>query len=190
MSGLWNRRDDSDSDAAEQRMHALVEAHGRDLLAYLQRRTSPVEDAADLLSDTMLTAWRRVRDLPATDEAARMWLFVTARNVLANHRRSQLRRNEMADRLRQEILEQDRSTPGVHDTAPDHAEVVREAIAALPEAQQEIVTLVHWDGFTLAEVATMTGVSASTVRSRYAKARSTLATRLAVRSEDPCAVVP
>jgi RNA polymerase sigma-70 factor (ECF subfamily) len=171
-------------------MHALVEAHGRDLLAYLQRRTSPVEDAADLLSETLLTAWRRMRDLPATDEAARMWLFVTARNVLANHRRSQVRRNEIADRLRREIVEQERSSPGVHDSTRDHEEAVREAIAALPEAQREIVTLVHWEGFTLAEVATVTGVSASTVRSRYAKARSSLVARLAVHSEDPCAVVP
>lgn len=171
-------------------MHTLVEDHGRDLLAYLQRRTSPVEDAADLLSETLLTAWRRMRDLPASDEAARMWLFVTARNVLANHRRSQLRRNEIADRLRQEIVEQHRSSPGVHDSSRDHAEVVREAIAALPEAQREIVTLVHWDGFTLADVAIVTGMSASTVRSRYAKARSTLAARLAVHSEDPCAVAP
>ncbi|WP_104435203.1 RNA polymerase sigma factor [Kineococcus xinjiangensis] len=162
-------------------MHALVEAHGRDLLAYLERRTSPVEDAADLLSETLLTAWRRVGDLPGEDEAARMWLFVTARNVLANHRRAQQRRTSLTERLRTALVEHHRNLPTVHGAAEEAAEAVREAIAALPEAQRELVTLVHWDGFSLTEAATLTAVPASTARSRYAKARATLATELGTR---------
>ncbi|WP_432522829.1 RNA polymerase sigma factor [Kineococcus sp. SYSU DK006] len=55
------------------------------------------------------------------------------------------------------------------------AAAVREAVGMLPAPQRELVMLVHWDGFSLAEAAAVMGVPASTVRTRYATARVTLA---------------
>jgi len=39
------------------------------VLAYLLRRTDSIEDAADLLSEVYLVAWRRIGNLPLGDEA-------------------------------------------------------------------------------------------------------------------------
>jgi RNA polymerase sigma-70 factor (ECF subfamily) len=52
--------------------------------------------------------------------------------------------------------------------------VILEAVAALPDELAELVRLVHWDGFRLVEAAELIGISASTARGRYARARELL----------------
>lgn len=64
----------------------VLEESATDLLAYLSRRAGP-DDAADLLGETMVIAWRRSPDLPDEPERARMWVFGIARGTLANHDR-------------------------------------------------------------------------------------------------------
>ncbi len=152
-------------------VHDLLEATSGDLLAYFSRRVRCPEDAADLLAETLLIAWRRLDAWPASPERRRMWLFGIATNVLRNHRRAGVRRTALAERLRA-VLE--RSTPA--DLGSEHA--VRDAVFRLPEAQRELVMLVHWDGFTLADAAELVGTNPSTARSRYAAARAALRSAL------------
>lgn len=137
------------------------------LLAYFERRLSTRDDAADLLAETMLQAWRRAKDLPADPERRRMWLFTIAANVLANHHRSTRRRHALADRLRLHLAT---------STEPDHSEAnaVRDAVLRLHTAQRELVMLIHWDGLSIVEAAQVLGLNASTARSRYAAAREQL----------------
>jgi RNA polymerase sigma-70 factor (ECF subfamily) len=150
-------------------LRQALAAAGPDLLAYLERRVVVREDAADLLAETFLQAWRRVEDLPEEAERQRMWLFATAGHVLANHRRSHRRRRALAERLRGHLA-------ATGDAPPDDAEAsaVRDAVRRLPEEQRELVMLVHWDGFTLAAAAELLGLNASTARGRYAAARAAL----------------
>ena len=75
-------------------MSAVKQAHARaevradwrdvsgDLLAYFGRRVHNREDAADLLGETMLQAWRRRDVLPNETARQRMWLFTIAANVV------------------------------------------------------------------------------------------------------------
>ncbi|WP_243057720.1 RNA polymerase sigma factor [Nocardioides sp. SR21] len=146
-----------------------------DLLGYLERRVSVREDAADLLGEVMLQAWRRRASLPDERARQRMWLFTIAANVLANHRRSLRRRTSLTDRLRAEIA----TTRPDPDPADRHA--VRDAVLRLHDAQRELVMLIHWDGFTIVEAAELLGLNPSTARGRYAAARETLKRAL----EDP-----
>lgn len=171
-SSAHHGREDGNEPAA--RMDRLVTAHAQDVLAYLRRRTTEPEDAADVLAQTLLTAWRRVDDLPVDDHAARLWLFVTARNTLANHHRTQRRHLRATDSLRAHLEAQARYTS--RDSAAD---ATRGAIDRLPEQLRELLVLVHWDGFSLVEAAELTGTNASTVRSRYATARQQLQRLLA-----------
>ncbi|MCW3017458.1 MAG: subfamily polymerase sigma-24 subunit, partial [Solirubrobacterales bacterium] len=55
------------------RFRQLFAAAERDLLAYALRRVDRAEDAADIVAETFLVAWRRLDDVPAGDEA-RLWL--------------------------------------------------------------------------------------------------------------------
>ena len=132
---------------AEERVGVAVAAASRDLLAYFERRVASREDAADLLGEALLVAWRRAAVVPGDPQGARLWLFGVARNVLANHQRGVRRRLAMADRLRGDDM-------------------------------RELVTLVHWDGFGIAEAGQILGIGASTARSRYARARERLTAEL------------
>jgi RNA polymerase sigma-70 factor, ECF subfamily len=144
-----------------------------DLLGYFERRVRSAEDAADLLGETMLQAWRRADALPTGDPVRqRMWLFTIAANVLVNHRRSLRRRTALTERLSNHLAT---VTP-----PPDLAETstVRDAVLRLQEAHRELVMLIHWDGFTIVEAAEILGLNPSTARGRYAAARAVLKTAL------------
>ena len=144
-----------------------------DLLAYFERRVLVREDAADLLGETLLQAWRRGDAWPDTAQRRRMWLFTVAANVLANHRRSNRRRAALADRLRSHIA-RDSAEPALEES---HA--VRDAVLRLADAQRELVMLIHWDGFTIVEAAAILGLNPSTARGRYSAAREKLKAALA-----------
>jgi RNA polymerase sigma-70 factor (ECF subfamily) len=148
-------------------MTAAIADNSVDLLRYFARRVG-ADEASDLVAETMMAAWRRAAALPTDDEQARMWLFGIARNVLANAQRSERRRLRLANRLRLLV-----STVG-DGPAPDQGADVRDAIDRLPPDQADVVRLVHWDGFSLAEVAQLLDEPPTTTRSRYARAKESL----------------
>jgi len=152
---------------------AFVEREAPAVLDYFGRRVAHA-DAADLLGETLVVVWRKAGSIPSDETRARMWLYGVARRVLSGHRRSAVRRTALAERLRLE-LEIDRPEPD--DALRD---AVRGHIAALPELDREIIGLVYWEGFSLAEVATILGMRPATVRSRHARAREKL--RLALEA--------
>jgi RNA polymerase sigma-70 factor (ECF subfamily) len=155
---------------------ALAEREAPRLLSYFERRVDVREDAADLLGETLLVLWRRSSDIPASDVEAGMWLFGVARRVLAGHRRGGKRRLALAERLRNELA----VTSGVTDDVADH---VRAAVRALPERDRELVGLVHWEGFALAEAAAILGIRPGAARMRYQRARVRLVNELNVSRE-------
>jgi RNA polymerase sigma-70 factor (ECF subfamily) len=145
-------------------------------------------NAADILGDAMVTAWKRVSKLPTEPERARMWLFVVARNTLLNHRRTLGRHRVAVDRLRGIlVLDIAAATSDIDRTETRVA--VLAAMEALTPAERELVRLINWDGFTLAEVAELEGLAASTIRSRYAKALKQLSALLNVTLELDSATV-
>lgn len=144
----------------------LLTASAPDLLAYFRRRV-PGDRAPDLLAETLATAWRRAAILPADPESARRWLFGIAHNVLLNDARSQRRQTRVADRLRDHLT-------GSNEVPADHGLEVRDALSRLEPRLAEIVRLVHWDGFSLAESAEIVGRPASTVRNEYSRAKAAL----------------
>nr|WP_104197168.1 sigma-70 family RNA polymerase sigma factor [Cryobacterium sp. M15] len=144
-----------------------------DVLRYLQRRVG-LEDAADLLGDTMMVAWRRVDFLPNDAEGARMWIFGLARGTLSNHARGERRRLALTEKIRTHVMSA--------GTAPaaDEGSDVRDALSQLNPDLREIVQLVHWEGFTLAQAAQIVGIPAPTARGRYARAKDELRVALGV----------
>ncbi|MEW1917667.1 sigma-70 family RNA polymerase sigma factor [Microbacterium sp. NPDC080005] len=155
------------SSRREQALTAAIVRASPALLGYFQRRIA-VDDAPDLLGETMVTAWRRVGDAPSRPEEVRMWLFGIARGVLLNYGRGERRRWALIDRLRGAVPTRDS-----HAGADDGIEA-RDAIARLPAEGRELIELVYWEGLTLAQAAAIVGIPASTARSRYAKAKERL----------------
>ena len=146
---------------------ADLTAHAGDLLRYFRRRV-PDCDAPDLLAETLTVAWRRIARLPSDPVAARMWLFGIAHHVLQNHTRGERRRLRLAARLRDTL-----GTPS-SALAADSGVEVRDAIERLPPHLAEVVRLVHWEGFTVAQVAEIMQLPASTLRNHYQRAKREL----------------
>lgn len=167
---------ESVKESERRRLSEAVATNSPDLLSYFERRVSPPEDAADLLGDTLLVAWRRVADVPTDPHNARLWLFGVARNLLANYVRGKRRRVALAENLRAEVARAHR----LEDAPDDRGDAVRAVVAELPDDLRELVMLVHWDGFGVGEAGAILGLSASTARGRYARARQLLASALGV----------
>src|SRR5205085_3126167 len=97
------------------RFNVLYEANYERILGYALRRTQHA-DALDVVSETFTVAWRRLAQLPEGDEA-RLWLYGTARRVLANHQRSLRRRARLGGRLHDEAS----SAPSASSAEPTGA---------------------------------------------------------------------
>lgn len=150
---------------------ALLRELVPDLLGYFASRLDKREDAADAVADTLLVLWRKRRALPDDHEDARRYAFGVARKVLGSARRGAVRRNALADRLRAVISEE-----AVNDPEPDTE--LRSALAALTPKDREIVLLVAWDGFSVADAGRILGVSPEAARARYSRARARLRQQL------------
>ncbi|WP_236685803.1 RNA polymerase sigma factor [Demequina oxidasica] len=95
--------------------------------------------------------------------------------------RGKIRRQSLANRLQTISGKTEANAP-----AADSGLEVRDTIGRLPTALAVAVRLVHWEGFSRAEIATLEAVAASTVQSGYARAKALLKTALAV-SDTPTA---
>lgn len=161
---------------SDERLTPILRAYSRDLLRFLEYRLGS-DDAADALGEAMLAAWRRVADLPADDGEARLWLFGIARNTVLNAHRGRVRRRALAGQVR-------RHRPAATEPGADSGVEVRDAVQRLDPDLAELIRLVHWDGFAVAEAARILGIPASTAASRYQRAKRTLR-RVLLLEEEP-----
>jgi RNA polymerase sigma factor (sigma-70 family) len=148
------------------RFEALFASYGSDLVAYCGWRAESAIDAQDAVAEVFLTAWRRLDDLPAGD-AARVWLYATARRVIANQRRSRRRRDALNERLAREAVAVSQET-----SSPDkQTALVHEALGRLGLPDREVLLLAEWEGLSPAEIAAVLGCLTVTARGRLHRAR-------------------
>lgn len=153
----------------EPTFRALYAEHFDAVLGYALRRTDEPEDAADVVSETFLVAWRRLAHVPVGDET-RPWLYGVARRVLANQRRGTLRRGNLGARLRDElrVVVPDPASGVVVDAD------VRAALGRLSGRDQEVLQLHLWEGLEPREIAEVLGLTTVVVRPRLSRARARL----------------
>jgi RNA polymerase sigma-70 factor (ECF subfamily) len=163
------------------RVEAAVRAHAPALTAYFARRISRIDDAADLVAETLLAVWKRASALPEPEDEARAWMFGIAHNVLRHHYRGFARRRAVADRLRDELM----TDPHAARTSGAEFDELYEALAEIAPLDRDIIGLVHWEGFSLVETSRILRMKEGTVRSRYHRARAALRERLSVAADLP-----
>lgn len=154
------------------RVELVIQDNAADLLRYLTRRVNQREDAADLLGNVFLVVWEKGARVPTTDEGARMWCFGVARNVLREHHRRAVKSIGLANALRTHI----RDTPQSDNSADAIAETtlrasdVRSALTHLDEREKELLMLIYWDDFSIADAARLLSINESTARTRHVRA--------------------
>jgi RNA polymerase sigma-70 factor (ECF subfamily) len=169
----------------QHRFEALHASTGEQLLGYFLRRIDDPGDAADLVAETYLVLWRRIDRLPGDDDGARAWAFGVAGGVLRNHRRGLRRRLALADRLRDSLTEP------AEPVGPTGSPLLRAALAQLSEEDQEMVTLIAWDGLSPTQAAQALGIEPGAARVRLHRARRRLRSALQQgdESESPATVI-
>ncbi|MFF5206429.1 RNA polymerase sigma factor [Streptosporangium sp. NPDC000396] len=144
------------------------------ITAYAARRCDSPQDAADVVAETFAVAWRRVEELPQGDEA-RLWLYGVARNVLANHRRGEIRRQARSAELDLEMAD-------LYGRSPDSGvelSTIGQVFRSLSGDDRELLSLVAWEGLEREEIAKVLGVSRNAVRIRLHRARKRFSRALA-----------
>jgi RNA polymerase sigma-70 factor (ECF subfamily) len=156
----------------EARFEDLYRRTRSDVLAYLLRRSTSAEEAADVLAETYLVAWQKLHTV-SDDQHARLWLFRVARNLCLQSVRRRRVADAVVDRLAHELQ------ACVEQTADERTdERLWGALENLTQLDQEIVTLAAWEGLTPREIATVVGISANAVRIRLHRARANLKKRV------------
>ncbi len=164
----------------EARFARLFNETRADLLAYALRRARSPEDAADVLAETFLIAWRKLDSLPPADEA-RLWLFGVARNLL----RQGANRERALDTGVQRLADELRDAVSTFAYVPDEGSPrLRAGLKALPERQQEVLLLTAWEGLSPREIAAVTRTPVNLVRVRLHRARTRLRRELAATGGD------
>jgi RNA polymerase sigma factor (sigma-70 family) len=153
------------------RWETLYTSHADQVHAYASRRVG-TDDAADVVADTFLVAWRRLDDVP---EPALPWLYVAARNVMNNNRRAEIRRDALALRLAvTDRIETDDDPAPVVETRAD----IVAAMRLLPTLERQALMLVAWEDLEPQRAAAVMGCSPGTFAVRVHRGRRHLMTIL------------
>ncbi len=159
----------------------LVKRYAGPLSHYLSHRVEDKHTADDLSQDVFLRAFRSLSAGNfAGASSLKTWLFTIANNILVDHYRHRARRPKLTDHT-QTLHTADTSTdPARLTERADQALYARQLIAALPEQQQQVVTMKLFGQLSFAEIAEVLGCPVATARSRMRygllKIHETLAT--------------
>jgi RNA polymerase sigma-70 factor (ECF subfamily) len=158
----------------ERRLEQLYAAHADAVMTYLRHRTDH-ETAKDVLSETFVTTWRKLDEVPPQP---RGWLFAVARRVLANHVRSQGRAGALIEKVAADPATAIGSSE-LQEAMTRHDIV--SALNALEEPDREVLLLAGWYELSGREAAQALGCSQSAYGVRLHRARR----RLRAVLEDP-----
>jgi RNA polymerase sigma-70 factor (ECF subfamily) len=175
---LWSRLRSADQHALTDLFHR----HSDAVYNFAFRRTSSWSAAEDVVQATFTSLWRRARAGEVDEltlESARPLLLVMAGYECRNVQRSSRRQAALADRI---------ELTGQAGPMPDHASdaaarvdderamsELQRILDKIPVKQREVVELVVWSECSMAQAARALGVPEGTVKSRLARARTSLA---------------
>lgn len=152
-----------------ERFQALYIRHHGQVYAYAVSRAGH-QLADEVVSEVFLIAWRRLAELPAPPLP---WLLGVTRNVIISQFRASARQRSLAAELRAWVSEAELSAADIAEEVSERI-CVLDALARLPDADRELLTLVAWHGLTPREAAQVVGCSTATYFVRLHRARRRL----------------
>ncbi|GAA2275860.1 RNA polymerase sigma factor [Nonomuraea roseoviolacea subsp. roseoviolacea] len=154
-----------------ERFAAVFDRHYAGIHAYAARRLGGGL-ADDVAAETFLIAFDKRARYDVSHPDARPWLYGIASNLIARHRRAEVRQYRALARA------------GADDAAEDHAERVAGAVdagartarlaaalAEIADGDRDVLLLVAWAELTSEQAGNALGIPAGTARSRLHRAR-------------------
>jgi RNA polymerase sigma-70 factor (ECF subfamily) len=148
-----------------QAMADLYDRFGRLAFSVILAIVRDAAVAEDLVQETLLRVWTRVRNFEVARGALGPWLLAIARNRAIDHVRSvssRMDRNSFGLDAREHpslFVDMERQVFN-----SDHARLIRQAIAKLNANQQKVIELAYYEGLSQTEMAKHMGQPLGTVK--------------------------
>jgi RNA polymerase sigma-70 factor, ECF subfamily len=122
------------------------------------------QEAEDVLQEVFLQVWRRASDFDEARGRAFTWLVTIARSRALDRLRVIGSRARVAQAAAESTTTE---ADGVdHAWQSEQGEIVRQALAELPEDQRQALLLAYFQGLTQTEIAAQLGAPLGTVKTR------------------------
>ncbi|MEU8819121.1 RNA polymerase sigma factor [Actinoplanes sp. NPDC048796] len=165
----------------------LFDRHAPFIHRYLARRLGD-QHADDLVAETFLTAFRRRDRFKPDHRDARPWLYGIATNLVAQHRRDEVRELRLHRAVTPETSAGCHAEQVATDvTAAALRETLTAALAGLADGDRDVFLLIVQEELTYEQVAAALEIPVGTVRSRLHRARGQL--RAALGGSNPLHLV-
>jgi RNA polymerase sigma-70 factor (ECF subfamily) len=165
----------------EAALDSLMQRHGEKVFHYLIRQLQNEADAADLAQETFV---RVFQNSARFDPAAKFttWLYTIATNLVRDRFRWKARHPQVALDAENEatgitlgdVIADENPGPAEQMQTAERANVVRRAVARLPEDLRMAIVLSQYEGCSQAEIAAIVGCTVKAVESRVSRARQLL----------------
>jgi RNA polymerase sigma-70 factor (ECF subfamily) len=153
---------------AERDEHALALLYDRYrliLFGLTMRILNSRPEAEDVLQEVLLQVWRRASDFDPLRGKPFTWLVMLARSRAIDRLRQLGVRDRLTESVAREAPEEasDASVDTLHS---EQREIVKRALAELPEEQRRVLLLAYFEGLTQAEIAALLATPLGTVKTR------------------------
>jgi RNA polymerase sigma-70 factor (ECF subfamily) len=166
----------------DEALEALLARHEQKVFRFGLRMCGNEEDARDVLQETLLAAFRGVRQFRGEAQLS-TWLYQVARSFCTKARRrgaGEPAQHESLEGVAARAVSVPASGPDERAHAREMARVIQEALLALPESQREVVLLRDVEGLAAEEAAEVVGIEVPALKSRLHRARIAMQDRIAV----------
>jgi len=151
------------------RFAELIERHERELYRYVFRMLGDAEDAADVLQETFLNAFRAFPRLPDGSNH-RAWLYKIASRQSLSLLRSPRRKRRAPLAAADHVAAPNDDDPAARAETRRRARRLYQVVPTLPPRQRSALLLKKYDGLGYTEVAAALGCRVETARAHVYQA--------------------
>ncbi len=149
----------------------LYDRYGSLLLGLGVRVLGDRAEAEDVLHDVFVEIWKRAGDFDAERGSVKTWIAMRMRSRCLDRQKSP----RVARRVPFDDSAAERqAAPTQNPMLRLERQAVRDAMAALPAEQREVVELAYFKGLSTLEIGAAMGIAQGTVKSRLFAARDKL----------------
>jgi RNA polymerase sigma-70 factor (ECF subfamily) len=155
-------------------IEALLERHEPQIYGFARRMCGRPEDARDVLQETLLAAFKGLPEFRGEANLS-TWLFQVARSFCSKTTRTRVGEPGSFEALdapeTSRVPSDELRSPAALAHARELSEVLRAAMATLPEHYREVLLLKDVEGLSAEQVAEVVGEKVPAVKSRLHRAR-------------------